>query len=145
MRSCIIAFSNYPGSSRRILDAGNIDTIFFASDNTVSVIFGRDSTKSINSLTVYEEDYITPYNRIPDSTAPGYPSAKHEIVLDSLTLENYVGVYRLDSQFEGPDSVFTLTVTLKDDELYAAAHNTDPVQIVPSAPDRFSTWLRIFL
>ncbi len=130
-------YSNNPGGPRTLLKAAALDSLFYARDNTVSLIFDRTRTDSISGLTLSDEDFKSHFARIPDSTAPHNHMKTKAVVLDTLTLEEYVGVYRLESDFDAPDSVFTLTVTRRGNDLYAAAHNTAPIRLAASAKDRF--------
>ncbi len=131
-------YANSPNQPLRMLKAESPDSLFFVQDNTVSVIFGRDSSGTINSLRYIDEDINSVYVRVSAEKGILDMHRGQYLKLDTAKLDEYVGTYSLDSQIGPPSDVFTLVVYRQGDSLFAVPYESEPVPIFPTGPDRFS-------
>ncbi len=116
---------------------GAIDTFFYESDNTLNLIFYRDTANTVSSFIIKDKFSEVHAARLDDDIARDFIYPRPAIKIDTGILDRYVGVYRLESEAGDNLSDFYLTVTRRDSILIASVTGNEAVALYPVSETEF--------
>jgi len=114
-----------------------LDTFFYASDNTLNLIFYRDAVRAISSFVIRDKFNTILAERLNDDRMREFIYLQPAIKIEPKILDRYVGVYRLESDAGGGLSDFYLTVTRQDKVLIVSVTGNEAVALYPMSETEF--------
>ena len=114
-----------------------VDTFFLESDNTSTLVFERDSLDVVTSVTLYDGITSVHADKLSGKEAEAELTGRTPVDVDESVLDEYVGLYDLQSRLGGADSDLTLAVIRQGRQLRAAATGTGEVDLLPSSETEF--------
>jgi len=121
----------------RIVPAA-IDTFFYDYDNTLNMIFQRDDSGRVVSLSQSDDGGEFRAVRIDDDKAHGFRRSHTAIMIDTLILDRYTGLYRLISDDDpGGDTGFFIAVNRQENLIIASVNETESVTLLPASETEF--------
>lgn len=114
-----------------------VDTFFLESDNTSTVVFERDSLGVVASMTLFDGITSVHADKLSGKEAETELTGRTPIEVSEAVLDEYVGLYDLQSRLDDSTSDFTLTIIRQGRQLRAAATGTGEVDLLPSSETEF--------
>ena len=109
------------------------DVFFYDRDNTKIMTFDRNSQDSIMGLSVYDESMLSTAERLNGDEAAAVWVSRDAVELRPEMLDRFTGVYHLDSDMPETAADFKLTITRRDNRLFASVADGDRVELFPSS------------
>ncbi len=130
-------YTNVLGEPRQQLLPESTDKFFLANDNTVSILFQRDTIQKVNSLILEDDFMIYPAVKLDEDSNKQIMINRSAIELDSLILDRHEGTYIFDMEIESIEDVFTITVTRQGSNLWALTPGNEAVELQASSENEF--------